>query len=157
MASANKGTGTLGYEPQRRTGHALVEYKGCTYLVGGRGSNGQPIDLSLVEIFDPTTLKWQCHTTTGEIPNEAYRAAYAVVCNCLYVFGGLVNGEVSNALWRLDLESFQWSSVQQTNKPQPRRAAGMVADKEQRLVLYGGIDEDGLKTDLSIFSISDGE
>ena len=159
MASTDRGAATPGYEPQPRYGHALVEYKGCTYLVGGRDSNRCIIGLSSVEVLDPITLKWQRRTTSGEIPVQVFRAACAVVHNCLYVFGGEeVDSKVSNALWRLDLESLQWSSVQQANKPPPRRDSGLVADEQQRLVLHGGkgANDETLK-DLHIFYIKDGE
>ena len=69
-----------------------------------------------------------------------------------------MDGEVSNALWRLDLESLQWSPVQQTNKPLPRYSAGLVADKQQRLVLYGGEGMNNkILDDLHVLSIKDGE
>ena len=158
MASTDGGVATSGYEPQPREGHALVEYKGCTYLVGGHDSKGRPIDPSLVEKFDPINLKWQRHSTTGVGPEEVYLAACAVLRSCLYVFGGEVKGRDSNALWRLDLESFQWSLIQQTNTPRPRCSAGLVADKEQRLVLYGGeIKNWETLSDLYMFSVKDGE
>ena len=158
MASTDGGVATSGYEPQPRDGHALVEYKGCTYLVGGHDFHDRPIDPSLVVTFDPTTLEWQRHTTTGVGPEEVYLAACAILRSCLYVFGGEVDGRASNALWRLDLESLQWSLVQQTNTPPPRYSAGLVADKEQRLVLYGG--QGSLLeplSDLYMFSVKDGE
>ena len=158
MASTDRGAATPGYEPQPRSGHALIEYKGCTYLVGGRDSNKKPIGLSSVEVFNPTTLKWQRRTTSGETPVEVFRAACAVVHNCLYVFGGIVYGNVSNALWRLDLESLQWSPIQQANKPPPRHSAGLVASKQQRLVLYSGEGANNATLgDLHVFSIKDGE
>ena len=157
MASTDRGAAAPGYEPQPRTGHALVAYKGCAYLVGGQDSNNQPISLSVVEVFESTTLKWQCHMTTGETPKELFDAACEVVHNCVYFFGGKVNGRVSNALWRLDLESLHWSSIQQANKPPPRHFAGLVADKEQRLVLYGGESDYETLNDLHIFSMKDGE
>ena len=56
---------TPDYEPQPRRGHALLEYNGCTYLIGGEDSNDEPIDTSMVAMFDPATLKWQRCTTTG--------------------------------------------------------------------------------------------
>ena len=158
MASTDRGAATPGYEPQPRSGHTLVEYKGSTYLVGGRDSKGRPIGLSLVEVLNPTTLKWQRRTTSGETPVDVICAACAVVHNCLYVFGGFGYGEVSNDLWRLDLESLQWSPIQQANKPPPRHSAGLVADKQQRLVLYGGQGPSTeILEDLHVFSIKDGE
>ena len=161
MASTDRGAATPGYEPHPRWGHALVEYKGCTYLVGGHDSNERPIGLSSVEVLNPTgTLKWQRRTTSGRTPVQVFRAACAVVHNCLYVFGGYESrySGASNALWRLDLESLQWSPVQQANKPPPRHSAGLVADKEQRLVLHGGVGANGeTLEDLHVFSIMDGE
>ena len=158
MASTDRGSATAVYEPQPRYGHTLVEYEGCTYLVGGRDSRGRPIELLSVEVFDLTTFKWQRRTTTGVGPKAVYGAACAILGHYLYMFGGKVRGKLSNALWRLDLKSLQWSPVQQTNMPSPRSSAGLVADNKQRLILYSGTDEnlEHLR-DLHIFSIEYGE
>ena len=74
------------------------------------------------------------------------------------MYDRLSKDRVSSALWRLDLESLQWSPVQQVNKPPPRYSAGLVADKQQRLVLYGGVEVNNeTLEDLHVFSIKDGE
>ena len=163
MASTDRGAATPVYEPQPRTGHALVEYEGCAYLVGGMDSRGQPIELSSVEVFDLTTFKWQRRTTTGVCPEAVYGAACAILGHYLYMFGGKVRGRLSNALWRLDLKSLRWSPVQQTNMPSPRSYARLVADNKQRLILLDGTDKDDRSLhdrslhDLHFFSIEYGE
>ena len=71
---------TPDYEPQLRAGHALVEYNGCTYLIGGQDSNEEPIDPSLVAVFDPATLKWQRRTTTGTCICRHWHLVPCMVC-----------------------------------------------------------------------------
>ena len=158
MASTDRGATTPVYEPQPRYGHALVEYEGCAYLVGGLDSGGSPIELSSVEVFDLTTFKWQCRTTTGVCPDEVYQAACAILGHYLYICGGKVRGEATDALWRLDLKSLRWSPVQQTNMPSPRRHARLVADNKQRLILLDSTNKvDRSLHDLHVFSIEYGE
>lgn len=156
MASINEAA-ISGHEPMPRLGHVLVEYEGCSYLVGGLDNNDQPISLSEVDIFDPTTLKWQCHNATGDIPKEISYAAYVTTKNFLYIFGGYSKKQRINALVMLDLKSLQWSFIYQRNAPSARSSAKMVADGE-RLLLYGGWDAKNYDLDdLHIFSIQDGE
>ena len=71
---------TPDYEPQPQDGHALVEYNGCTYLIGGEDSNKEPIDPSTVAILDPVTLKWQRRTTTGTCICRHWHLVPCMVC-----------------------------------------------------------------------------
>ena len=149
------------YEPASRRGHAFVEYKGKTYLLGGWGgqdSHYKSISLSSVDIFDPTTFKWQQCNTSGDIPEEVSYTAYATVENFLYLFGGFLRHQVIGAMHVLDLESLKWLSVKQKNAPLPRAFAEMVADGMDKLLLYGGTNaRDQDFSDLHVFFIKDGE
>ena len=146
------------YEPAPRTGHALVEYKGRTYLVGGQYYNSQPISPSSIDIFDPTTFKWQQCNTSGDIPEEVSYTAHATVGNFLYFFGGRLGEQRIGIMRVLNLESLKWSSVEPRNIPSPRSSAKMVADGVDKLLLYGGIDNRNQRlSDLHMFSIKDGE
>ena len=146
------------YEPAPRTGHAFVDYKGRTYLVGGLDYNSQPISLYLIDIFDPTTFEWQKCNTSGDIPEEVSYAAYATVGSILYLFGGCLRESIMGTMSMLDLESLKWSFVKQKKGPSPRTSARMVADGVDKLLLYGGTDVwDQTLSDLHIFSIKDGE
>ena len=145
-------------EPAPRTGHAFVEYKDSIYLVGGRYCDSQPISPSSIDIFDPTTFKWQQCNTIGDVAEEVSYTAYATVGNLLYLFGGYLGKEIIETMRVLDLESLKWSSVKQNNVPSPRYSAKMVIDGVDNLFLYGGIG--GIHqtfSDLYIFSIRDGE
>lgn len=156
MASSNE-SATPGYEPISRLGHVLVEYNDCSYLVGGLDSNDQPISLSVVDVFDPTTLKWQRHNTMGVIPKEISYAAYATTTHFLYIFGGYLEKKKINTLVMLNLKSFQWSFIDQINAPSNRSSAKMVADGN-RLLLYGGWNDKNYDlNDLHIFSLQDGK
>ena len=158
MVSTGDGAATPGYEPTQQRGHAFVEYKGLTYLVGGVDHNNQPIGLSSVEVFDPTKLKWQHCKMTGEIPEIIFFSAHSIVKQHLYLFGGGFSGKRNNTLWCLDLETMRWTRVKQTNAPSPRAFGGLVSDEGERLLLYGGKDTSGHDiNDLHIFSIKDGE
>ena len=157
MASTGDGAATPGYEPTPRYGHAFVEYKGKTYLVGGLNNYSQPISLSSVEVFDPTTLKWQHRKTTGQIPERISYSAYTTVKQHLYLFGGPF--PENSTLRCLDLETMRWTSVEQTNHPSPQNFGVLVSDNE-RLALFGGRNTCNSTYDLSdphIFSIKDGE
>lgn len=158
MAATNARAATTGYEPKPRHGHALVHYKGCTYAVGGYFSRQSIINPAAVDVFDQTTLKWHCREATGEIPEKIYCTAYATINNHLYLFGGGLGNQRSDALWRLDLDKLKWTRINQRNTPSPRVDAAMVADGEERLVLVGGeVARGQFPCDLHIFSIKDGE
>lgn len=146
------------YEPAPRKGHTLVECKGQIFLVGGRDYDAQPIPLSLIDTFDPTTYRWQqCHTS-GDIPEEVCNTASATVGNFLYLFGGRLGEQRIGTMCALDLKSLKWSSVNQKNGPSSRSSARMVAYGMDKLLLYGGTDAWGQDfSDLHIFSITDGE
>lgn len=146
------------YEPASRKGHALVEYMGKAYLVGGKTFNDQAISLSSIDVFEPTSFKWQQCSTSGDIPEEVSHAAHATVGNFLYLFGGYLGVQRSGAMRLLNLESLRWSPVHQKNILSPRSSARMVADGVDKLILYGGTNaRDQYFSDLHIFSIKNGE
>lgn len=157
MESTDNGAASLGYQPAARRGQPFVKYKGCLYMVGGWRSYNEPIDASVVEIFDPNRLMWKHCNTTGVNPGEVFSTAYVTVDGNLYIFGGQSNNQRIDAMWQLNLESLQWSSVSQRNPPSPRSCIGMVAEGRRRLVLYGGHDASNRDfNDLHTFSIQDG-
>ena len=155
MASTNDRASTSDYEPAPRAGHALVVFKSKIYLIGGLGTNGEAISLSSLEMFDPTTLKWQCCKTMGaNIPMEICATAYAISKDVLYLFGGYLRGRFVNSFVKLDMESLEWSSISQRNVPEPRKYASMIVDGEDNLLLYGGVGDNGrIFNDLHIFFI----
>ena len=85
-------------------------------------------------------------------------AAYTVHLHSFYCFGGFVQGKRHNKMWRLDLTTLEWSSIQQKKTPPARSDAGLVVGEDQTFILYGGIG-DGYTTlmDLHVFSLQDGE
>lgn len=158
MASYSNGVDTSAYEPLPRRGHAFVEYKGKMYLVGGY-HGGHPITLSSIDVFDPTTLQWQCCKTKGSsIPMEVSSMAYSMNDHILYLFGGYLGDKHVNNFIMLDIESLEWSTIQQRFAPAPRAYARMITMGDDRLLLYGGEGANGkINTDLHIFSIENGE
>ena len=147
-----------GYKLKPQFGNALIEFKGSVYAIGGHDSKYRPIGHSSINVFDLTTHMWQSHTTSGTIPDSICFAAYAILLDSLYMFGGLESGKNSNAFRRLNLESFQWSNVNQMRFPPPCHSAALVAYGKNDLVLYGGIGNDGVEiTTLHYYSVKRGE
>ena len=149
---------SIDYEPPPRVGNTLINHEDYVYLVGGRGSDYEPVPLSSVEVFDPSTLKWHRRQARGEIPESIAFSAFANWNNLLYAFGGRIAHQRFNTLSQLDLKTLQWSSIKQKNEPAPRNSAGMVCVENQYLVLYGGIGSGGkILEDLHIFTINNGK
>ena len=85
-------------------------------------------------------------------------AAYTVHLHSFYCVGGYIQGERHNKMWRLDLTTLEWSSIQQKKTPPPRSCAGLVACNGVALLLYGGIGGGSRAlTDLHVYSLQGGE
>ena len=87
----------------------------------------------------------------GEGPASLDDVAYAVQANYLYVFGATASDGTRDTLWRLDLQCLKWSiTIQQKGNRPPSSEAKMVADREERLILY-------CRGKIYFFSVKDGE
>jgi hypothetical protein len=120
-------------------------------LVGGRGPNGPLGDVWFYDGF------WY---QVSELPEAAGGLADAAAVSAegqLWLFGGETGSGPSAGLWQVDLETGKTTRMSQQGPwPSARRSAAMTFDEvRRRLVVFGGLDEDGgSPTDVWAFSLS---
>ena len=129
------------YEPAGRWGHCSTFIDGKKYTYGGHcGAGGVP-PLSMVEILDLVTEKWQQTPTSGDPPPGYINASCAVIGAHLFHFGGMdVSNRFYNTIHQFDTRVLRWNPIRPTNTqegPRPKINAGMI-DHEKRLVISGG-------------------
>ena len=131
---------SLSYEPQGRFDHWSVIINGKQYTYGGNcGASGSP-SLSVVEIFDPLTEKWQQVPTSGQPPPGYIHSACAVIGVYLFHFGGHDTSRRYNTIHRFDTTDRTWSQLFPTNPqeaPPPTSNTKMVSYDEKLLVTSG--------------------
>ena len=117
------------YEPQGRFWHCSAIVDGKQYTYGGhRGAGGSP-PLSMVEILDLVTEKWQQIPTTGETPPGHMNASCAAVGTYLFHFGGRDGYKYYNTIHCLEISKLTWTATPAVNPrqaPIPKYGAGMV-------------------------------
>ena len=98
--------------------------------------NGFNKDIDLVnsvEVYDPQNNNWtQLDSTEAGLQNAVTHAAYIVVDNELWVFGGRVGdhpGPVSDKVWIYHLEEHTWRTG--PNLPQPFAGGGAALVNNQ--------------------------
>ena len=73
---------------------AVVRNNKIVFFTGTEGS----YENNKFDIFDITSNSW----SIGVLPINIYRSLIFVVNNTIYVAGGLVNGVLSNQIWKLE-------------------------------------------------------
>ncbi|KAI0261686.1 hypothetical protein BGY98DRAFT_929417, partial [Russula aff. rugulosa BPL654] len=96
----------------------------------------------------------------GPGPGGRYQHTTTVVGSKLFVFGGQVDGEITNDMWTLDLNCLKsqplWESYEPTpgnEKPLPRSAHVSVTTKD-RIIIFSGYSGPHLYSDTWSFDIS---
>ena len=98
-----------------------------------------------IEIFDLRTREWRKQIVYGDVPTQCRGSFHVVVGNTLYLFGGYNEPDgFSNALYALNLDTFNWQKPSQDpiHAPTPKFLGGMVAFGK-RLVVFGGYGTKG--------------
>ena len=128
------------YEPAGRWGHCSAFIDGKYYTYGGHfGAGGSP-PLSMVEILDLVTEKWQQIPTAGEAPPGHISASCAVIGTYLFHFGGSDRYKYYNTIHCLETSTLTWSAVLPANSqeaPMPKCDSGMLI-YANNLVVAGG-------------------
>ena len=114
--------------PEARADCIAVCYNKKIYIIGG--NNGNVLDR--VDIYDIENNNWSIGT---EMPTATYGAAYAVLGNMLYIFGGIENSGNVNTVYTYDMESDVWT--EKSNLPQNISYAYAV-NAENEIYLFGG-------------------
>ena len=129
------------YEPQGRFSHCSAIVDGKQYTYGGYfGAGGSP-PLSMVEILDLVTEKWQQIPTTGEAPPGYMDASCAAVGTYIFHFGGRDANKYYNTIHCLEISKLTWRATPAVNPrqaPIPKYGAGMVVIGNI-LIISGGV------------------
>lgn len=150
------------YEPRARWGHGAVEVNRKVFVWGGEDSDGNPYPASLVEVFDVRSGYWEQQNASGVGPVGVIYSAYTTIGEKLYTFSGRGKGRTYyNTLHQLNLKTMKWKKFTYRNPsdaPTPRRGCTMIAYSEDKLVMYGGLDENNkYSSDLHVFDLRDGK
>ena len=128
------------YEPAGRWGHCSTFIDGKYYTYGGHfGAGGSP-PLSMVEILDLVTEKWQQIPTAGETPPGHMNASCAVIGTSLFHFGGRDGYKYYNTIHCLETSKLMWRANPADNPrhaPMSKSGAGMVV-VGNILIITGG-------------------
>ena len=150
------------YEPLPRCQHAAVAVDNKLHMWGGwRGSKEKSLEeADKIEMFDISKELWEQKPTHGTPPPGLCNTAYTVVGSSLYVFGGYDGVSCYNAIFKLDLHSFQWEQVQVSNSysaPQRKQGCGMVSYGDNQLVIFAGYTGYAHTDELHVFDLDKGE
>lgn len=136
-----------------RTGHAVVVYNHCFYLMGGTDENARQNDIYRYDVRNRT---WVCiDPVTGHAPS-ARSGSKAVVCSdSIYFFGGYTkkDGDYFNDLFEFNIVRAHWTRIDTGNRPTVRTDHSCVV-YEASLYIFGGFDGRSRFQDLHQYSIS---
>ena len=128
------------YEPAGRWCHCSAFISGKYYTYGGDCGAGGSAPISMVEILDSVTEKWQQIPTTGETPPGHMNASCAAVGTYIFHFGGQDRYNYYNTIHCLEISKLTWSAVLPANSqeaPMPKFDSGMLI-YANNLVVVGG-------------------
>jgi hypothetical protein len=129
-------------EPRRRGSAGMVLYKDKFYIVGGNrlGHNGQYVDY--FDEYDPSTGVW---TVLPSAPRPRDHFQAALIGNKIYVASGRLSGgpggtfaPVIKEVDVYDFETGSWSTLPSSLDLPTGRAAAVVANFENKLLVAGG-------------------
>lgn len=146
-------TGQL-YTP--RTGHAVVVYNHCFYLMGGTDETARQNDIYRYNLRQKTWFLVE--PTSGNIPS-ARSGSKAVVCrDSIFFFGGYTkkDGDYFNDLFEFHIPRAHWSRIDTSTRPSMRTDHSCIV-YEANLYIFGGFDGRSRFQDLHQYSIDNNE
>merc|ERR1719375_3022539 len=139
-----------------RTGHAVVVWNHCFYLMGGTDENARQNDIYR---YDMRNRMWTCiDNVSGHVPS-ARSGSKAVVCrDSLFFFGGYTkkDGDYFNDLFEFDIPRAHWTRVESATRPSVRTDHSCVV-YEGSLYIFGGFDGRSRFQDLHQYTTEDRE
>ena len=95
-----------------------------------------------IGVYSVETKQWTLTPTTGPPPPGLWAGECAIIKNHLFCFGGYDGSSWFNDLYKLNLETLQWSKVHSQNnsseQPISKVGCGLTAINERALVCFGG-------------------
>ena len=128
---------TFGEPPGPCNMHTADAYKEKIYVF--RGGDGEHYLNDLHEL-NTATLKWIKveNNAKGQAPPPRANHSSALIKQNLYIFGGWDGTKRLNDLFMIDLDSMQWSQVQDWGESPVPRAGMSLCNVNDRLYLFGG-------------------
>ena len=128
--------------PSYRKDAYLFYRRGNIYLFGGTEEGVSKLDLYRL---NKTEEKWEKinYLNTSPDTRDAYSVIYSEANNYLFLFAGSKDGNKSNDLWSLDIDSKKWVNYSiGIVKPSKRDNSYFLYDYNKGSVyLFGGVDE----------------
>lgn len=139
-----------------RTGHAVVVWNHCFYLMGGTDENARQNDIYR---YDVRNQSWVCiDPVSGHAPS-ARSGSKAVVCrDSIFFFGGYTkkDGDYFNDLFEFNIPRAHWTRIDTANRPTVRTDHSCVV-YEATLLIFGGFDGRSRFQDLHQYGTDDRE
>lgn len=139
-----------------RTGHAVVVWNHCFYLMGGTDENARQNDIYR---YDMRNRTWTCiDPVSGHAPS-ARSGSKAVVCrDSIFFFGGYTkkDGDYFNDLFEFNIPRAHWTRIDTANRPSMRTDHSCCV-YEGSLFIFGGFDGRSRFQDLHQYTIEDRE
>ncbi|HFE38878.1 MAG TPA: hypothetical protein ENK06_10755, partial [Gammaproteobacteria bacterium] len=127
--------------PRSRAASVIVDSK--IYVFGGIGSRSvagkEILANTTFEIYNTETDLWE---VLGNMPNRRSSATTVSINDKIYLIGGLVNGETSNAVDIYTPSTNSWETNASTLISPRKQAASIVFNG--RIYLFGGTDKNNL-------------
>jgi len=137
-----------------RTGHAVVVWNHCFYLMGGTDENARQNDIYR---YDVRKGNWQCISPVSGSAPSARSGSKAVVCrNSIFYFGGYTkkDGEYFNDLFEFNIPRAHWTHIDTSSRPSVRTDHSCVAH-DANLFIFGGFDGRSRFSDLHRYCIDE--
>mmetsp|Transcript_117160 Transcript_117160/g.373174 ORF Transcript_117160/g.373174 Transcript_117160/m.373174 type:complete len:792 (+) Transcript_117160:52-2427(+) len=142
----------LGQVYTPRTGHAVVVWNHCFYLMGGTDENARQNDIYRYDVRNGT---WFCLEPVSGCAPSARSGSKAVVCrDSIFYFGGYTkkDGEYFNDLFEFNIPRAHWSRIETSSRASVRTDHSCVVH-EASLYIFGGFDGRSRFADLHQYQI----
>mmetsp|Transcript_14498 Transcript_14498/g.41674 ORF Transcript_14498/g.41674 Transcript_14498/m.41674 type:complete len:490 (-) Transcript_14498:94-1563(-) len=137
-----------------RTGHAVVVWNHCFYLMGGTDENARQNDIYR---YDVRQRLWVCvEPVSGDAPS-ARSGSKAVVCgDSIFYFGGYTkkDGDYFNDLFEFNIPNAHWTLLDSAVRPSVRTDHSCVV-YQTSLFIFGGFDGRSRFSDLHQYQIEE--
>src|SRR5687768_9675726 len=92
-----------------------------------------------IAVLDTIRWTWLPTNISGTIPDPRYgHSAVITKDDNMIVFGGWVNGMLSNELWQFNCRNYTWSRISSFNPPSVRGYHTAVITAANQMIVYGG-------------------
>ncbi|KAK7898724.1 hypothetical protein WMY93_019577 [Mugilogobius chulae] len=131
-----------GEVPSAREGHTLCVVNGQIFLFGGVSSPDDTECLSDFYSFDIVSLEWSMLEVKGRLLKTLDHCSASVREN-IYVYGGILQGTVSDDLLVFNTVSLKWTPVKTSGSVPPALWGSSCTGVGEQIFLFGGFGSSG--------------